>query len=110
MLGNVDKVCSQVVMLVCTDRKIAASYDRKNWLILHGNVEVALDDMWGISKAIGVKFNDDNSNMFNVLSTERGGSKHATSDSNGKRVVRGREEERFHEGWEVLELCCNVGV
>jgi hypothetical protein len=52
--------------------------DLSNWVVLHGNEEVAVEDVWGIGKAIGVKFNVDNANMFSVLS--RGGSK------------RGREE------------------
>jgi len=27
----------------------------KNWIILHGNEEVSLDDVWGIGKVISVK-------------------------------------------------------
>lgn len=36
--------------------------------MLHGNEEVELEDVWGFGKAIGVKFNGDKANMYNVLS------------------------------------------
>ncbi|MCI67977.1 hypothetical protein A2U01_0089236, partial [Trifolium medium] len=34
---------------------------------MHGNEQLAVDDVWGIGKAIGVKFNNDNANMFSAL-------------------------------------------
>jgi len=36
--------------------------------VLHGNEEMGVEDVWGIGKEIGVKFNGDKANMFNVLS------------------------------------------
>jgi hypothetical protein len=39
-------------------------------MIMHGNEEVAGEDVWGIGKAIGVKFNGSDENMFKVLSGE----------------------------------------
>ncbi|PNX87532.1 hypothetical protein L195_g043622 [Trifolium pratense] len=42
--------------------------DWMNWVAVHGNDHMAVDDVWGIGKAIGVKFNGDNVNMFNILS------------------------------------------
>ncbi|MCI81457.1 hypothetical protein A2U01_0102731, partial [Trifolium medium] len=35
---------------------------------MQGNEQVAVDDVWGIGKAIDVKFKGDNVNMFSVLS------------------------------------------
>ncbi|MCI53154.1 hypothetical protein A2U01_0074400 [Trifolium medium] len=35
---------------------------------MQGTDQMALDDVWGIGKALGVKFKGDNANMFNVLS------------------------------------------
>ncbi|MCI47073.1 sulfate transporter, partial [Trifolium medium] len=42
--------------------------DWKHWVVMHGNEQMAVEDVWGIGKAIGVKFNGDNANMFSVLS------------------------------------------
>ncbi|PNX65598.1 hypothetical protein L195_g062681, partial [Trifolium pratense] len=54
-----------------------------NWVAVHGNDQLAVDDVWGIGKAIGVKFKGDNVNMFNILSRA----------SKGKRVESGRMVE-----------------
>jgi hypothetical protein len=35
---------------------------------MHGNEKVVVEDVWEVGKAIGVKFNGDHANMFNVLS------------------------------------------
>ncbi|PNX78571.1 hypothetical protein L195_g034549 [Trifolium pratense] len=53
--------------------------DWTNWVAVHGNDQLAVDDVWGIGKAIGVKFKGDNANMFNILSRA----------SKGKRVASG---------------------
>jgi len=42
---------------------------------MHGNEKVAVEDEWGVGKAIGVKFNGDPANMFNVLSRAGRGKK-----------------------------------
>lgn len=42
--------------------------DWKNWVVMHGNEQVAVEDVSGIGKAISVKFNGDSHNMFNVVS------------------------------------------
>lgn len=34
------------------------------------NEQVAIDDVWGIGKAVGLKFNGDKNNLFDVLSRE----------------------------------------
>jgi hypothetical protein len=36
-------------------------------VVMHSNGRMALDDVWGIGKSIGVKFNRDNMNMFSAL-------------------------------------------
>ncbi|XP_045791437.1 uncharacterized protein LOC123886142 [Trifolium pratense] len=57
--------------------------DWTNWVAVHGNDQMAVDDVWGIGKAIGVKFKGDNVNMFNILSRV----------SKGKRAVSGMKAE-----------------
>ncbi|MCI92718.1 sulfate transporter, partial [Trifolium medium] len=42
--------------------------DWENWVVMHGTEKVAVEDVWGIGKAIGVKFNGDDANLFRVLS------------------------------------------
>jgi hypothetical protein len=42
--------------------------DWQHYVVMHGNQKVAVEDVWGVGKAIGVKFNGDPNNMFNVLS------------------------------------------
>jgi hypothetical protein len=36
--------------------------------LVHGNPEIAVEDVWGIGKAIGVKYKGDKMNRFNLLS------------------------------------------
>jgi hypothetical protein len=48
--------------------KASVTNELKNYVVLHGNEQVAVDDVWGIGKSIGIKFNGDKANMFNVLS------------------------------------------
>jgi len=40
--------------------------DWTNWLVLHGNKKVVDEDVRGIGKVVGLKFNGDKNNMFNV--------------------------------------------
>lgn len=35
-----------------------------NWVVFHGSKEVAVEDIWGIGKAIGITFKGENHNMF----------------------------------------------
>jgi hypothetical protein len=37
-------------------------------LVLHGNKKVVDEDVLGIGKTVGLKFNGDKNNMFSVLS------------------------------------------
>jgi len=51
-----------------------------NWLVLHGNKKVVDEDVRGIGKVVGLKFNGDKNNMFNVSSgagrkNQKGGGK-----------------------------------
>ncbi|PNX85649.1 hypothetical protein L195_g041719, partial [Trifolium pratense] len=52
--------------------------DWMNWVAVHGNDHMAVDDVWGIGKAIGVKFKGDNVNMFNILSRASKGKRKAS--------------------------------
>jgi len=47
---------------------VSLNNDWKHWVVIHGKEEVVVDDVRGIGKAIGVKFNGDKMNMFNLLS------------------------------------------
>lgn len=42
--------------------------DWVNFVVVHGNEKVVVDDVKGIGEAIGVQFNGSNNNMFGVLS------------------------------------------
>jgi len=45
--------------------------DSENWVVYHGNDKMAVEDVWGIGKMIGVKFNEDKMNtLINALSRE----------------------------------------
>jgi len=47
--------------------------DWSHWVVLHGDEKIAVEDVWGIGKAIGVQFNGDSHNMFGVLARGRNG-------------------------------------
>jgi hypothetical protein len=49
--------------------------DWQHWVVMHGNEKVGVEDVWGVGKAIGVKFNGDLANMFNILSRAGKGKK-----------------------------------
>ncbi|MCI08523.1 DUF4283 domain protein, partial [Trifolium medium] len=51
-----------------TSSSASVNNDWKHWVVMHGNEKMAVDDVWGIGKAIGVKFKSDNANMFSALS------------------------------------------
>jgi len=51
-----------------SDSQSLVNNDWSNWVVLHGNDKVAVDDIWRIGKVVGLKFNGDKNNMFNVLS------------------------------------------
>jgi len=42
--------------------------DWKNWVVLKGDEDVEVEDVWGMGKSIGVHFKRDSHNMFSVLS------------------------------------------
>ncbi|MCI55894.1 hypothetical protein A2U01_0077145, partial [Trifolium medium] len=54
---------------------------------MHGNEKMVVDDVWGLEKAIGVKFNSDNANMFSALTRASKGKK---GPLDAERGVRGR--------------------
>ncbi|MCI47045.1 endonuclease/exonuclease/phosphatase family protein, partial [Trifolium medium] len=57
--------------------------DWKNWVAVQGNDQLAVDDVWGIGKAIGVKFKGDNVNMFDVISRAGKGKKENSGQQQG---------------------------
>jgi len=51
-----------------SDSQSSVNNDWKNWLLLHGSDRVAHEDFMGIGKEIGLNFDGDNNNRFDVLS------------------------------------------
>ncbi|PNX63934.1 hypothetical protein L195_g061869 [Trifolium pratense] len=51
---------------------------------MQGTEQMAVDDIWGIGKTIGVKFQGDNVNLFNVLSRAGRGKKGPSCSQQGK--------------------------
>jgi hypothetical protein len=60
--------------------------DWKNWVAVHGNEQMVVDNVWGIGQTIGVTFGGDKENMFNVLSWAVNGKKEASGHPNGRRA------------------------
>jgi len=56
--------------------------DWTNWLVLHGNDKVLSDDVRDIGKAVGLNFQGDKNNMFDVLSGAV--TKNKEGDGNGQ--------------------------
>ncbi|MCH86584.1 hypothetical protein A2U01_0007442, partial [Trifolium medium] len=86
--SSVDRSCEVVHQASSEGAQSSASVnnDWKHWVVKQGNDRMTVDDVWGIGKAIGIKFKGDNSNMFNVLSR--------ASKSKQVRVVRRRRGAR----------------
>jgi len=42
--------------------------DWNNWLVLHGNDKVLVEDVCAIGRSVGLKFSGDLNNKFDVLS------------------------------------------
>lgn len=51
-----------------SNSQTSVNNDWSNWLVLHGNKKVVDEDVLGIGKTVGLKFNGDKNNMFSVLS------------------------------------------
>ncbi|MCI00512.1 DUF4283 domain protein, partial [Trifolium medium] len=73
--GRTSSNRSCAVKQISTSREDSSSAsvnnDWKHWIVMHGNEQLDVDDVWGIGKAIGVKFNNDNVNMFSALARIR---------------------------------------
>ena len=61
------KVTSKSGSPNCTSQT-SVNNDWNNWLVLHGNDKVMSDDVCEIGRTIGLNFNGDKINMFDVLS------------------------------------------
>jgi len=61
------KVTSNEAFAHCNSQT-SVNNDWTDWLVLHGNKKVVDEDVRGIGKVVGLKFNGDKNNMFNVLS------------------------------------------
>jgi hypothetical protein len=57
--------------------------DWKNWVVLRGNEDVEVEDVWGMGKAIGVNFKGDSQNRFSVLARRRKDKKKSTISGEG---------------------------
>jgi hypothetical protein len=58
--------------------------DWKNWVTVHGNDQMDVDDVWGIGQAIGVMLRGDKENMFHVLSRTGKGKQEKSRHLNGE--------------------------
>jgi hypothetical protein len=58
--------------------------DWKNWVAVHGNEQMVVDDIWGIGQTIGVTFRGAKENMFNVLSRAGKGKKETSGHLKGQ--------------------------
>jgi len=67
-VNNGVKVKTGVISGPSETSQASVNNDWQNYVVLHGDEEVAVEDVWGIGKAIGVRFNGDKANMFDVLS------------------------------------------
>lgn len=56
----------------------------KHWVVLRGNEKVEVEDVGGIGKAIGVKFDGETHNMFSVLYKAGKGKRETKNKSDGK--------------------------
>jgi hypothetical protein len=65
-----------------TGSQSSVNNDWTNWLVLHGNKQDAVEDVCGIGKAVGLKFQGDKNNSFDVLSGA--GRKNKEGDGGGK--------------------------
>jgi hypothetical protein len=57
--------------------------DWTNWVAVHGNEQMVVDDIWGIGQTIGVTFRGAKKNMFNVLSRAGKGKKETSGHPKG---------------------------
>ncbi|WJX25076.1 hypothetical protein P8452_14151 [Trifolium repens] len=64
--------------------------DWRNWVAVHGNDQLAMEDIQGIGQTIGVAFRGDVGNMFNAL-TRAGSNKGETS---GHQKWKGSQKEK----------------
>lgn len=64
---HVNKVNSPVSSSV-NDSQSSVNYDWSSWLVLHGNSKALSDDVRGMGKLVGVNFQGDIQNRFDVLS------------------------------------------
>jgi len=67
LVNNGIKVKEGVVSGPSETSQASVNKDWHNWVVLHGDEDVAVEDVWGIGKAIGVRFNGGKANMFDVL-------------------------------------------
>jgi hypothetical protein len=84
---NSVKVTNKAASNKSASSEVSVPNNWRNWVVLRGNEEVAVEDVWGIGKAIGVKFNGDKANMFNVLSNRGRRSGNGGGSSVGEGVL-----------------------
>jgi len=61
------RVYSQTISSKSTSQT-SVNKEWNNWLVLHGNDKVTSEDVCEIGRTVGLKFNGDKNNMFDVLS------------------------------------------
>ncbi|GAU42656.1 hypothetical protein TSUD_398610 [Trifolium subterraneum] len=66
----------------------SSNNDWQNWVAMQGNEQKAMDDVWELGNAIGVKVKGDNANMFSVLSRATKGRKELSGSQQGEHSLR----------------------
>ena len=51
-----------------SDSQSSVNNDWQHWLVLHGDTKAVNEDVCGIGQVVGLKFNGDKNNRFDVLS------------------------------------------
>ena len=57
--------------------------DWNNWVVLHGKEKEAVEDVWGLGKAIGLHYGGDIHNMFGALSKSESGMRKSSNSAGG---------------------------
>ncbi|PNX58449.1 hypothetical protein L195_g059196 [Trifolium pratense] len=83
---NVNRSCSMSRRASPAESSSSSSVnnDWQNWVAMQGTEQMTVDDIWGLGKTIGVKFQGDNVNLFNVLSRAGRVKKGPSSSQKGK--------------------------
>ena len=70
MLSKASKALGNSLSISSNTSNSSVNKDWENWVLLHKKKEVAAEDVREIGRSLGVKFNGDINNRFNLLTRE----------------------------------------